>query len=95
MNKTGDLKLKPKRFVIALFWLISSAGFGQQPGNALYVDPNLSPERCAADLVSRMKLEAAVECQAADEDPLRKRTEKKSRRGVPCKRPPHSYSQEK
>ena len=60
MNKTGDFKLKAKRFVIALFWLIGPAVFGQQPGNAPYLDPNLSPERRAADLVSRMTLEEKV-----------------------------------
>jgi beta-glucosidase len=52
--------LKPNRFVIALLWLTSSASFGQQPGNAPYLDPNLSPERRAADLVSRMTLEEKV-----------------------------------
>ena len=60
MNTTGDFKLKAKRFVIALFWLISPVAFGQQPGNAPYLDPNLSPERRAADLVSRMTLEEKV-----------------------------------
>jgi len=59
-NKTGDFKLKPKRLVIALLWLISSASFGQQQSNAPYLDPNLSPERRAADLVSRMTLEEKV-----------------------------------
>ena len=59
-NKTGDFKLKPKRFVIALLWLIGSASFGQQASNAPYLDPNLSPERRAADIVSRMTLEEKV-----------------------------------
>jgi beta-glucosidase len=57
MNKTGDFKLNPNRFVIALLSLIGSASFGQQPGNAPYLDPNLPPERRAADIVSRMTLE--------------------------------------
>ena len=52
--------MKPKRLVIALLWLISSASFGQQQSNAPYLDPNLSPERRAADLVSRMTLEEKV-----------------------------------
>jgi beta-glucosidase len=52
--------LKPNRFVIALLWLSSSASFGQHPGHAPYQDPSLSPERRAADLVSRMTLEEKV-----------------------------------
>jgi beta-glucosidase len=52
--------LKPNRFMIALLWLTGSASFGQQPGNAPYLDPNLPPERRAADLVSRMTLEEKV-----------------------------------
>ena len=34
--------------------------FGQQPDRAPYLDPNLPPERRAADLVSRMTLEEKV-----------------------------------
>ena len=34
--------------------------FGQTAGNAPYQDPNLSPEKRAADLVSRMTLEEKV-----------------------------------
>src|ERR1017187_1695440 len=48
MSKTGDFKLKPNRLVIALLSLIGSASFGQQPGSAPYLDPNLPPERRAA-----------------------------------------------
>ena len=46
--------------MIALLWLIGSTAFGQQPSNVPYLDPNLSPERRAADLVSRMTLEEKV-----------------------------------
>jgi beta-glucosidase len=60
VNKTGEFKLKPKLFVIALLWLIGSASFGQQLSNAPYLDPNLSPEKRAADIVSRMTLEEKV-----------------------------------
>jgi beta-glucosidase len=60
MNKTGDFKLKPKRFMIVLIWLISLSAFGQQRGNAPYLNPKLSPELRAADLVSRMTLEEKV-----------------------------------
>jgi beta-glucosidase len=52
--------LKPNRFAIALLWLASSASFGQPPGHAPDQDPSLSPERRAADLVSRMTLEEKV-----------------------------------
>jgi len=37
--------------------LAGVAAFAQPPGNAPYLDPNLSPERRAADLVSRLTLE--------------------------------------
>jgi beta-glucosidase len=60
MNKTGDFKLKRNLLVIALVWLTGPASFGQQPGNAPYLNPNLSPERRASDLVSRMTLEEKV-----------------------------------
>jgi beta-glucosidase len=59
-NKTGDFKLRLKRLLIALLWLISSVAFGQQQSKPPYLDPNLSPERRAADLVSRMTLEEKV-----------------------------------
>jgi len=52
--------LKPNRLSIALLLLLGPASFGQQPGNAPYQDPTLSPERRAADLVSRMTLEEKV-----------------------------------
>jgi beta-glucosidase len=60
MNKTGDFKLKPIRFVIAVLWLAGLMSFGQQPDNAPYLDPNLPPESRAADIVSRMTLEEKV-----------------------------------
>jgi len=49
--------VKLKGFMVTLLWLTSSAFFGQPPGNAPNRDPNLLPERRAADLVSRMTLE--------------------------------------
>jgi beta-glucosidase len=52
--------LKPNRLVFALLCLTSSAAFAQQPANAPYLDPSLSSERRAADLVSRMTLEEKV-----------------------------------
>jgi beta-glucosidase len=58
--------LRPNPFVIPLLLLIGSASFGQQLGNAPYLDPNLSPERRAADIVSRMTLEEkALQMQSA------------------------------
>ena len=56
---TGDSKL-PIRFLTALVSLIGFASFGQQQVHAPYLDPGLSPERRAADLVSRMTLEEKV-----------------------------------
>ena len=41
----------------AVAFLASAASFGQQPANAPYLDPSLSPEKRAADLVPRMTLE--------------------------------------
>jgi beta-glucosidase len=52
--------LKPNGLVIALLWLSGSASFGQQPDSAPYLNPNLPPERRAADLVSRLTLEEKV-----------------------------------
>ena len=52
--------MKPKRFMFALLWLMGPVLFGQQPTNVPYLDPNLSPEHRAADLVSRMTLEEKV-----------------------------------
>jgi beta-glucosidase len=49
--------LKTALSVIALSLLAGIASFGQQPSDAPYLDPNLSPERRAADIVSRMTLE--------------------------------------
>ena len=49
-----------QRFVLALLCLAGSASFAQQPGRPPYLDPSLSPDRRAADLVSRMTLEEKV-----------------------------------
>ena len=59
-NKTGGFTVKLRWFVIVLILLIRPALFGQDPGNAPYMDSDLSPERRAADLVSRMTLEEKV-----------------------------------
>jgi beta-glucosidase len=52
--------LKLYRLAIALLWLTGAAASGQQPGDAPYLDPSLSPDRRAADIVSRMTLEEKV-----------------------------------
>jgi beta-glucosidase len=52
--------LKPILFFAALLCFIGFASFGQQPSGAPYLDPNLPPERRAADVVSRMTLEEKV-----------------------------------
>jgi beta-glucosidase len=52
--------VKPSRLVVALLWLTGSASFAQQPSHAPYLDPDLPPERRAADLLSRMTLEEKV-----------------------------------
>ena len=52
--------MKPKRFINVLLLLISSTLFGQEIDNAPFLDPNLSPDLRAADLVSRMTLEEKV-----------------------------------
>jgi beta-glucosidase len=52
--------VRHNRLVVAVFWLTGSAAFGQQPSRAPYLDPALSPERRAADLVSRMTLPEKV-----------------------------------
>jgi len=43
-----------------MLWLTGALSFGQQPASAPYMNPDLSPERRAADLVSRMTLEEKV-----------------------------------
>ena len=48
------------RCVTALFWLAGAVLFGQQTGTAPYMNPDLTPEKRAADLVSRMTLEEKV-----------------------------------
>src|ERR1022692_3618637 len=55
----GDWKLRSTLSAIA-FLALSAASLGQQPANAPYLDPTLSPEKRAADLVSRMTLEEKV-----------------------------------
>src|SRR5208337_3759362 len=52
--------LKPNRLAIAFVWLTGAVLFAQQTGNAPYLNPDLPPERRAADLVSRMTLEEKV-----------------------------------
>ena len=51
--------MRSTTFAVA-FLALSAASFGQQPANAPYLDPSLSPEKRAADLVSRMTLEENV-----------------------------------
>ena len=46
--------------VAIVFSLCAAASFGQQTSSAPYLDPSLSPERRAADIVSRMTLEEKV-----------------------------------
>jgi beta-glucosidase len=46
--------------MIAVLWLAGAASFAEPPPTAPYLDPDLSPERRAADLVSRMTLEEKV-----------------------------------
>jgi beta-glucosidase len=49
------------RLGVALIgWLAASTSFAQQPSGEPYQDPNLTPERRAADLVSRMTIEEKV-----------------------------------
>src|ERR1019366_7765289 len=55
----GDWKLRSTLSAIA-FLALCAASFGQQPANAPYLDLTLSPEKRAADLVSRMTLEEKV-----------------------------------
>jgi beta-glucosidase len=52
--------LKLNRFAMAVPCLLGSALFGQQTGNAPYLNPDLPPEQRAADLVSHMTLEEKV-----------------------------------
>jgi len=52
--------LRSNRLTFAIFVLFGSAFFGQTVSNAPYQDPSLSPEKRAADLVSRMTLEEKV-----------------------------------
>jgi beta-glucosidase len=52
--------MKLKLLLTVLFWLIGSALFGQQTGDVPYMNPDLSPESRAEDLVSRMTLEEKV-----------------------------------
>ncbi len=52
--------LKLGRSAVVLLVLAGSTAFGQPAGGASYLDPNLTPERRAADLVSRMTLEEKI-----------------------------------
>ena len=52
--------MRSNRLTFAIFVLFGSAFFGQTVSNAPYQDPSLSPEKRAADLVSRMTLEEKV-----------------------------------
>jgi len=52
--------MKAQWFAMALLGLVGSVAFGAQPATAPYLDPNLTPEHRAADLVSRMTLEEKV-----------------------------------
>ncbi|HWC97456.1 MAG TPA: glycoside hydrolase family 3 C-terminal domain-containing protein [Candidatus Sulfopaludibacter sp.] len=52
--------MKPNLLTITWLVLLGSASFGQEAGKAPYQDPNLSAERRAADLVSRMTLEEKI-----------------------------------
>jgi beta-glucosidase len=51
--------VEASRIAVVLLSL-SAVSYGQQPTNAPYLDPNLPPERRAADIVSRMTLEEKV-----------------------------------
>ncbi len=52
--------MKRNRFTAPLFLLFGSTLFGQTAGDAPYLNPELSPEKRAADLVSRMTLDEKV-----------------------------------
>jgi beta-glucosidase len=52
--------VKTALFVMALSSLAGAVSPGQEAGDALYLDPDASPARRAADLVSRMTLEEKV-----------------------------------
>ena len=56
---TGDWKLRSGIFAIVLLTL-PAVSSGQETAKPPYLDPNLSPEKRAADLVSRMTLEEKV-----------------------------------
>jgi hypothetical protein len=47
-NLNTPVSLKPNRPTIALLLPLGPASFGQQPGNAPYLDPNLSPDQRAS-----------------------------------------------
>jgi beta-glucosidase len=52
--------MKAHGLLVALLWLTGPAAFAQPASEAPFLDPSLSPERRAADLVSRMTLEEKV-----------------------------------
>lgn len=58
--KIGGKKFATIKLIGFLFWLAGSMSLAQQRSNAPYLDPNLSPEKRAADIVSRMTLEEKV-----------------------------------
>jgi beta-glucosidase len=52
--------VKVLRFAIAALGLTSSVAFARQPSDVPYLDPSLSPQHRARDLVSRLTLEEKV-----------------------------------
>ncbi len=49
-----------QKLIIFILWILPLTSFGQRGDNAPYRDPSLSPEKRAADIVSRMTLEEKV-----------------------------------
>lgn len=56
-HRTGDASVKLYRWSIAVLWLTSATALAEQPKQAPYLDPELAPQRRAADLIARMTLE--------------------------------------
>jgi beta-glucosidase len=59
VNENRTVEVKVFRFMVALC-LASSTAYAEKPGKAPYLDTGLSPQRRAADLVSRMTLDEKV-----------------------------------
>jgi beta-glucosidase len=59
-NETGDCRVKIFQCLTAVLWLHASTSFGKSPSAEPYLDPSLSPQRRAADLVSRLTPEEKV-----------------------------------